>query len=106
MPKLVRLYVRQVIIGFLLSAIFVLLLLGSNLANLRHLVSHTSGGVIAVLMLWIFNGIVFAGVQFGISVMQMSDKDGDGGRGKRLTFATPQTEGRAYMPQKVTDRAR
>lgn len=89
MPKLVQLYIRQVIIGYILSAIFVGLLLSLNVANLWHLVTHTDGGWIAVLMLWIFNGVVFAGVQFGISVMRMSRHDDDAGRGKRITFATP-----------------
>ncbi|SNS47036.1 hypothetical protein [Tropicimonas sediminicola] len=89
MPQLVRLYIRQVIIGFLLSAVFVCLLMVVNVANLWHLVTHSSGGYVAVLLLWLFNGIVFAGVQFGISIMRMSQDDGDAGRGKRITFATP-----------------
>ncbi|MFV0336383.1 MAG: hypothetical protein ACK5JR_20210 [Tropicimonas sp.] len=91
MPKLVRLYIRQVIVGFLLSAGFVGLLLGANVANLRHLVSATSGGAIAVAMLWIFNGIVFAGVQFGISVMRMGDNNDGSGGGRRITFSTPRS---------------
>ncbi|MFV0358581.1 hypothetical protein [Tropicimonas sp.] len=89
MPELVRLYIRQVIIGYVLSAIFVTLLLGLDVANLWHLVTHTRGGWIAVLMLWVFNGIVFAGVQFGISIMRMTSHDEDAGRGKRIAFATP-----------------
>ena len=89
MPQLVRLYIRQVIVGFGLSAAFVTLLLWSNVANLWHLVTHAQGGWIALLMLWVFNGIVFAGVQFGISIMRMSQNDDDAGRGKRITFATP-----------------
>ena len=74
MPKLVRLYIRQVIAGFVISACFVALLLGFNVANLWHLVTHTSAGPLAVLLLWVFNGIVFAGVQFGISVMALQDE--------------------------------
>ena len=35
-------------------------------------------------MLFVFNGIVFAGVQFGIVIMRMEDKGGDGGRGRRM----------------------
>lgn len=89
MPQLVRLYIRQVIVGFILSAVFVGLLMGLNVANLWHLVTHTSGGWIALIMLWVFNGIVFAGVQFGISVMRMTRDDDDIGRGKRIRFATP-----------------
>ena len=89
MPKLVRLYIRQVIIGYLLSAVFVALLLAFNIGNLWHLVTHANGGWIAAFMLFVFNGIVFAGVQFGISVMRMARDDDDTGRGKRITFATP-----------------
>lgn len=83
MPRLVRLYITQVLIGFLLSAIFVSALLYMNIGNLWHLVTHTSGGLIAVIMLWIFNGIVFAGVQFSISIMRMQRKETPPGGGKR-----------------------
>ncbi len=74
MPKLVRLYIRQVLIGFGLSAAFVALLLTANVANLWHLVSGSDVGLLAVFLLWLFNGIVFAGVQFGISIMRMAEE--------------------------------
>ncbi len=82
MPKLVRLYISQVIMGFGLSATFVAALLTLNVANLWHLVTHSTGGLLAVIMLWVFNGIVFAGVQFGISIMRLADED-DTPRGPR-----------------------
>ncbi len=90
MPKLIRLYIQQVIIGFGLSAIFVVMLLWGNVAGLWELISGTSGGAIAVIMLWVFNGIVFAGVQFGIAIMRMQNENGPGG-GKRdaLPVAQP-----------------
>ncbi len=106
MPKLVRLYIRQVIIGFLLSAAFVGLLLGFNVANLRHLVGHTAGGAIAVVMLWVFNGIVFAGVQFGISIMRMTRDEDDIGRGKRVAFATPHAPRDNRIAIAIADEAR
>ena len=81
LPRLVRLYIRQVAIGFGLSAVFVALLLGFNVANLRGLMLATKGGFIAGFMLFFFNGLVFAGVQFAISIMRMADKDDDGPRG-------------------------
>lgn len=87
MPKLVRLYILQVISGFGLSAVFVALLLKFNVANLWHLVTHSDGGMVAVVMLWVFNGIVFAGVQFGISIMRMAEDDSTGG-GKRRPLIT------------------
>jgi predicted branched-subunit amino acid permease len=75
MPKLVRLYIRQTAIGFVISAAFVAMLLGANVANLWHLVTHTSAGPLAVFLLWLFNGIVFSGVQFGIAVMRMAEPE-------------------------------
>ena len=75
MPKLVRLYIHQAIIGFAAAAGFVAMLLLFNVANLWHLVSNSDTGPLAIFLLWAFNGIVFSGVQFGISIMRMSEKD-------------------------------
>lgn len=73
MPKLIRLYILQVIAGFGLSALFVGALLWFDVAGLWRLISGSDMGYVAVLMLWVFNGIVFAGVQFAISIMRMGD---------------------------------
>lgn len=83
MPDLVRLYIKQVAIGFALSAVFVAGLLWFNVANLWHLVSGSNAGLLAGFMMFMFNGIVFAGVQFGIVIMRMADTDHDGSGGKR-----------------------
>lgn len=88
MPDLVRLYIRNVIIGFLLSVVFTGLLIGLNVGNLRHLVSAVPGGWIAVFLLVVFNGIVFAGVQFAISVMSMGRTDNPPGGGRPERIAT------------------
>ncbi|MGB3314036.1 MAG: hypothetical protein WBB85_06465 [Albidovulum sp.] len=81
MPALVRLYIRNVIIGFGLSAVFVTALLWLDIAGLWHLISTSPQGWIAVLMLFVFNGIVFAGVQFAIAIMRLgSDERPGGGR--------------------------
>ncbi|MFW2542097.1 hypothetical protein ACN2XU_05600 [Primorskyibacter sp. 2E107] len=82
MPELIKMYIRQVIAGFGLSALFVGALLWLDVAGLWHLVTHSSGGFVAVVMLWVFNGIVFAGVQFGIAVMRMGGDEPPAG-GKR-----------------------
>ena len=68
MPQLIKVYIRQVAIGFVIAACFVALLLAANVANLWHLVSNVRGGWLAVLLLWLFNGIVFAGVQFALAL--------------------------------------
>jgi predicted branched-subunit amino acid permease len=74
MPPLVRLYIRQVLIGFALAALFTALLIGFDVAGLRHLVLQTAAGPLAAALLVLFNGIVFAGVQFGIAVMALADR--------------------------------
>lgn len=83
MPDLVRLYIRQCLFGFALAGAFVGLLFYLNVANLWHLVSSSDVGLLAAFLLFIFNGIVFSGVQFGIAVMRMAepeDKDPRGGQ--------------------------
>ena len=87
MPKLVNLYIKQVLVGFGLSATFVGLLLYTNVGNLWHLVSTSDIGWVAVVMLFMFNGIVFAGVQFAIVIMRMEHDDSPKG-GKRQPVAT------------------
>ncbi|MCB1330929.1 MAG: hypothetical protein KDK28_16470, partial [Maritimibacter sp.] len=71
MPELVRLYIKNVIMGFGLSAVFVGALLYLNVGNLWHLISTSNVGWIALVMLLFFNGVVFAGVQFAITIMRM-----------------------------------
>ncbi|MES0861667.1 hypothetical protein ABLN87_04855 [Ruegeria sp. SCPT10] len=74
MPKLIRLYITQVVWGFVVSAVFVGVLLVFNVANLRSLMIGSDVGLIALLMIWFMNGIVFAGVQFGYKIMSMAEK--------------------------------
>lgn len=74
MPKLIRLYITQVVWGFVISALFVGVLLALNVANLRGLITGSEIGLIALLMIWFMNGIVFAGVQFGYAIMSMAEK--------------------------------
>ncbi|CUJ91410.1 hypothetical protein RUE5091_01095 [Ruegeria denitrificans] len=74
MPKLIRLYITQVAWGFVISAMFVGVLLALNVANLRSLITGSDIGVVAILMIWFMNGIVFAGVQFAYAIMSMAEK--------------------------------
>ena len=80
MPALIRLYIRNVLLGFAIAAAFVGMLLWFNVMNLWSLVSTSDSGVLAVFILWFMNGIVFAGVQFAWAVMSMAEKK-DGPRG-------------------------
>lgn len=74
MPKLVRLYIVNIAIGFGLSAVFLGVLLGLDVAGLRHLILETEMGWLAGLMIFVFSGSIFAGVQFGIAVMGLADR--------------------------------
>ncbi|MCK0142502.1 hypothetical protein [Aliiroseovarius sp. F20344] len=91
MPKLVRVYIQNVLVGFGLSAAFVAALLYTNVGNLWHLISTSDMGWIAVLMLFMFNGIVFAGVQFAFVIMRMEKRDDTPKGGKRQPVITGET---------------
>jgi len=104
MPKLVRLYIQQVLIGFFLAGVLVALLLWFNVANLWTLVSHSDIGLMAVGLLWLFNGIVFGAVQFGIAIMRMAepeDDDSDAGKRQPLLVAPRMAPLAAPVPVKV-----
>ena len=58
MPKLVRLYITNVAIGFALSLVFVAGLLWLNVADLQRLVFGSSMGWLAGVMIVMFNGNV------------------------------------------------
>ena len=75
MPKLIQLYIRNVIIGFVIAAAFVAMLLWFNIMGLWHLVSSSETGLLAVFLLWFMTGIVFAAVQFGWAGRALSDTD-------------------------------
>jgi hypothetical protein len=49
-------------------------------ANLWHLVTHTSEGPIAVLMLVLFCTITFGSVQIGYKIMSMGEEDDEAAR--------------------------
>jgi len=82
MPRLVKLFIVNGLIGLGLGAVFTAGLLWLNIANLGHLVTHSPEGWLAVVMLVWFSGVTFGGVQIGIRVMSMAEKDDtdDGGR--------------------------
>lgn len=77
MPALIRLYVRQCLTGMALGIVFSMALVMLNVANLGHLVGEVEGGWLGFTLLCLFNGIVFAGVQFGITIIRMGNADED-----------------------------
>lgn len=81
MPKLVRLYIINVAIGFGLSAAFLGLMVYFDVAGLGRLILSSDMGALAALMIFVFQGVVFAGVQFAIAVMRLAEEEDTGPRG-------------------------
>ena len=80
MPKLIKLYITSVAFGFGLSAAFLVLLLWQDIAGIRHLIFSSDLGYVAAAMMFVMNGVVFAGVQFAIAVMRLAeDPEGPSG---------------------------
>jgi hypothetical protein len=75
-PDLIRLYIRECLMGMALGIVFSMALLILNVANLAHLVTAVEGGWLGFALLCFFNGIVFAGAQFGITLMRLAARDG------------------------------
>ncbi len=105
MPKLVRLYIVNVAIGFALSAVFLVAMVWLNIANLGHLVLNTPSGWIGGLMMFVSNGVIFAGAQFGIAVMRQAERD-DGPRGGSKAPALIPIAVRAEAPKGPLHRRR
>lgn len=81
MPKLVRLYIVNVAIGFGLSVVFLGGILWMDVGGLRHLILDTPLGYVAGAMMIVANGIIFAGAQFAIAVMRLAEPEDRGPRG-------------------------
>ncbi len=92
MPHLIKVYIQQVAIGFALSAVFTVILLVMNVGNLGHLVTHSQDGYLGLFLIFFFNGLVFAAVQFGIKIMSMGSNDDDDDEprgGRRSGYKAP-----------------
>lgn len=94
MPQLIRLYIVQCTVGFALAGVLVVFLLAFDVGGLGRLVMGSPDGLLAALMLWIANGIVFAGVQFGIAVMNLADDANGPRRGEMVAIPVRTRDGR------------
>ncbi len=79
MPKLIRLYIHSVAVGFALAAAFSGVLVWQDVAGIGRLILGSDIGWVALAMLVVFHGIVFAAVQFAIAVMALGNEDGPAG---------------------------
>jgi hypothetical protein len=88
MPKLIRLYIVNVAIGFSVALAFVSGLVWFDVAHLRQLITGSDQGVLAFALLVMFHGVVFGGVQFAIAVMRLAEDDSGPKGGRRRPLAT------------------
>ncbi|AWD21119.1 hypothetical protein [Fuscovulum blasticum] len=88
MPKLIRLYIQSVAIGFGLAAAFAGVLVWQDVMGVGRLILGSDMGLVALVMLIVFNGIIFAGVQFALRVMMMAESD-DGPKGGLRQHVAP-----------------
>jgi formate hydrogenlyase subunit 3/multisubunit Na+/H+ antiporter MnhD subunit len=79
MPKLIRLYIDSVLVGFALAIGFVLLLVLLDIAQIGRLVLMGRDGLLAAGMMTVFFGGLFASVQFALRVVTQ-DQHGKGRR--------------------------
>ena len=88
MPKLVRLYIVSIVVGFVIALAFATSLVALDVGHMRHLILETEQGYLGVVLLVLSNGVVFAGVQFAIAVMRLAEDDHKPKGGRRAPQAT------------------
>jgi hypothetical protein len=106
MPRLIKLYIVNVAIGYALSALFLGLLIAFDVAGLRPLILDTPSGWLAGLIFFISNGVVFAGVQFAFAVMSLAERDGGPRGGLRLPALMPRKLERVKVEARAARRTR
>ncbi len=91
MPPLVRFLLIHAAIGFSIAFVFVAMLMVFNVNGLWTLMSTSELGLLALIMLTVFSGLTFGGVQVSIAVMMMGEetapKDPNGGLMRRAWCA-------------------
>ncbi len=91
MPDHIRFILRHAAIGAVIAFAFVAMLLGFNVANLRHLVLNSADGLLAVILLYVFCAITFGSAQVGYRIMTLGDDDHDD-HGRRDAAFTPEPQ--------------
>ncbi|MFO6462752.1 hypothetical protein ACK8OR_00035 [Jannaschia sp. KMU-145] len=77
MPRIIRLYLKAIAVGFGVAALFTALLLWWDVGGLGRLIAGSDRGALATFLLWFFNGIVFTGVQVVWILSQMAGGNED-----------------------------
>lgn len=73
MPDILRLFLRNALIGFAVAGLFVALLIYLNVNGLRDMLAAEERVWLAVFLLWFGNATVFGALQIAWAVMAMRD---------------------------------
>lgn len=84
MPDLIKLLLRNATLGFLIAAIFVAMLLWTDMGGIGTLVANSDMALVAVFMLICFHGLTFGSIQMGIAVMSGDWKAEGTGRKRKV----------------------
>lgn len=90
MPHLVRFLMRHALIGVGVGALFVGTLVLLDVARLGTLMTQSSSGLIALIVLTGAVGITFGSVQMGFAIMLLGDDDETPGKGRRARMRAAQ----------------
>ena len=66
-------------IGFGVAAVFVVGLVGMNVAGVGQMVRGSGMGVVAAVALWILHGVAFTAIQIAFKSIGLDDDDGPRG---------------------------
>lgn len=72
---LIRLFINGTAIGLFLSALFVTLLWIGNVSGLRDMVQNSRDGLLALILIWVPTGLLFAAIQIGYAVHNLGPDD-------------------------------
>lgn len=74
---------KNVVIGFALSGVLLVMTLWFNIAGLMTLIAETTMGWLVAVLMWVVNGVVFSAVQVMLAHDDDEDDDHHGGRRMR-----------------------
>ena len=75
MPSLVSFFVKHILIGFAIAAIFVAMLLYLDINGLQTMIIKDEMWYLALFLLWFGNATVFGALQVAYAVMTMAEDD-------------------------------
>jgi len=74
MPILVKFMLRHALIGAAAAIAFVAIVLALDVGGLATLIGTSSDGTLAVALLTFFTALTFGGLQMGMAVMSMKER--------------------------------